>query len=373
VTKEIEIKLPKLGESIVNAMIVQWFKKEGDLVHLDEPLLEVSTDKVNREISSPVAGKITKILAQAGEELNVGEILAKVEEVHKVEQLSSSKNKFLTPAVLKIAQKKNLSPAEMKEIPATGSGGRLSKRDLENFLAKKSKTLDTTTPITISSIRKVIADNMVRSWREIPHVTLVSEVDLSKIVRLISEKKNSFKKTQGCKLTITSFIAHAIGKTVEEFPLVNSSFEEKTIMTKKAVNLGFAVNNIERGLLVPILYNCHTLSLTDIARKIAELSDKVRSGTLDPDQLQGGTITMTNFGMSGVLLGTPMIRHKEVAIIGVGAINKKIIVLEDDTMAIRSMIYLTLTFDHRVFDGMYGCGYLAAIKRYLESYTEQSF
>ena len=380
-TDEIEIKLPKLGESIVSATVVQWFKKVGDPVKLDEPLLEVSTDKVNSEIPSPVAGKVTKILAEADEELDVGAPLAlivttdavAVEETPAAMQSAStssapSKKGFFTPVVLRMAQEKGVDLSELEQIPATGAGGRLSKRDLENYLESRSETpkQEGGDRIKMTPMRKKIADNMVRSFYEAPHVTLVSEVDVSKVLKFISAEKEAFKNTHGYKLSITSFIARAIGKAVKDFPLVNASLEEDTIVVKKEVNLGIAVS-VDQGILVPVISNCHSRSLKEIAGAVAQLSDKARTGTLDPDQVQEGTLTMTNFGMSGILLGTPIIRYGEVAIVGVGAINKKVIPLEDDTTAIRSMMYLTLTFDHRILDGMYGCCYLAAVKRHLES------
>jgi len=383
--EEIEIKLPKLGESIVSATVVQWFKKVGDLVKLDEPLLEVSTDKVNSEIPSPVTGKVIKILAQTDEELDVGATLALIvtEDAAATEETSAaaepppsppsngSKKGFFTPVVLRLAQEKGVDLTELQQIPATGAGGRLSRRDLENYIVGRNLPDQQMGPkrmgedrIKMTTMRKMIADNVVRSCYEAPHATLVTEVDVTQVMHAISQKKENFKKENGYKLTITSFIASAIGKAVEDFPLVNSTLEGDTIVLKKAVNLGIAVS-VDQGILVPVIAHCHTRSIKEIAREVAALSDKARTGTLDPNQVQKGTLTMTNFGMSGVLFGTPIIRYGEVAIVGIGAINKKIVVLEDDTTAIRSMMYITLTFDHRVIDGMYGCGYLASIKHHL--------
>lgn len=378
-SEEIEIKLPKLGESIVSATVVQWFKKVGDPVKLDEPLLEVSTDKVNSEIPSPVAGRVTKILASPDEELDVGAPLALIvtsdtvvtEEIQAVEpsitssKTCSSKKGFFTPVVLKIAQEKGIDLSELEKVPATGAGGRLSKRDLENYLTQ-SPQKEGGDRIKMSTMRKMIADNMVRSFYEAPHATLVNEVDVTRLMKYIQDHKERFQKDHGYKLTITSFIARAIGKAVKDFPLINSTLEKDTIVLKHGVNLGIAVS-VDQGILVPVIANCHSRSITEIAREVASLSEKARSGKLDPNQVKEGTLTMTNFGMSGTLLGTPIIRYGEVAIVGVGAIHKKVVVQDDDSLAIRSMMYLTLTFDHRVLDGMYGCGYLAAVKRHLES------
>ncbi|QVL56055.1 MAG: 2-oxo acid dehydrogenase subunit E2 [Simkaniaceae bacterium] len=384
---EVEIKLPKLGESIVSATIVQWFKKVGDPVKLDEPLLEVSTDKVNSEIPSPVSGKVLKILADPEQELDVGaplaiiitkegsvleETIAPPTEAHLHPTDTPSKKGFFTPVVLKIAQEKGIDLSELENIAATGAGGRLSKRDLESYL--QNRTATPTIPsvggeerVKMSTMRKMIADAMVRSFYEAPHATLVNEVDVTKLINYLKENKESFQKENGYKLTITSYIAKAIAEGALKFPMINASLEGDTIVIKKNVNLGIAVS-VEQGILVPVIADCHTRSVKDIAREVSDLSDKARKGNLKPDQVKEGTFTMTNFGMSGVLIGTPIIRQPEVAILGVGAINKKVVVLDDNSMAIRSMMNLSLSIDHRVIDGMYGCGFLAEVKHQLENF-----
>jgi len=384
---EVEIKLPKLGESIVSATIVQWFKKVGDPVKLDEPLLEVSTDKVNSEIPSPVSGKVSKILADPEQELDVGaplamiitkegsvseEAIATPAESPTQSKDTPSKKGFFTPVVLKIAQEKGIDLSELENIPATGAGGRLSKRDLENYLqnrvaAPAASSVGGEERVKMSTMRKMIADAMVRSFYEAPHATLVNEVDVTKLIKYLKENKESFQKENGYKLTITSYIAKAIGEGVKKFPMINASLEGDTIVIKKNVNLGIAVS-VEQGILVPVIADCHTRSVKEIAQEVSALSDKARKGNLKPDQVKEGTFTMTNFGMSGVLIGTPIIRQPEVAILGVGAINKKVVALEDDSVAIRSMMNLSLSIDHRVIDGMYGCGFLAEVKHYLENF-----
>lgn len=387
--KEVEIKLPKLGESIVSATVVRWFKKVGDPVKLDEPLLEVSTDKVNSEIPSPVAGKITQIHANPDQELDVGAPLAVIATAEKGEAVAStpveekavcpasdtpSKKGFFTPVVLKIAQEKGIDLSELENIPATGAGGRLSKRDLEKYLENRSTTptqKEGAERVKMTTMRKMIADAMVRSYSEIPHATLVNEVDVTALMKYLKENKEAFLKENGYKLTITSYIAKAISEGVKKFPMVNATLDGDTIVIKKDVNLGIAVN-IDEGLIVPVLANCHSQSVKEIAREVSSLSEKARGGKLSPDQVKEGTITMTNFGMSGTLIGTPIIRQPEVAILGVGAISKKVVALDDDTMAIRSMMHLSLSFDHRVIDGMYGCSFLAEVKYYLENSSHSS-
>ena len=378
---EIEIKLPKLGESIVSATVVQWFKKVGDTVKLDEPLLEVSTDKVNSEIPSPVSGKVTKILADPDQELDVGASLAMIatievgrsEETKKVIEQETevpavaSKKGFYTPVVLKIAQEKGVDLSELEKIPATGAGGRLSKRDLEKYFENRKAPAvgGNVERVKMSTMRKMIADAMVDSFYTAPHATLVNEVDVTALMKHLKATKERFLKENGYKVTITSYIAKAIGAAAKKYPIINSSLDKETILIKKNVNLGIAVS-VDQGILVPVIADCASLTLKEIARAVADLSEKARTGNLQPDQVKEGTITMTNFGMSGTLIGTPIIRQPEVAILGVGTITKKVVALDDDTMAIRSIMYLSLSFDHRVIDGMYGCEFLAEVKNQLE-------
>jgi len=379
-----EVKLPKLGESILSAKIVQWFKQEGESVELDEPLLEVSTDKVNSEIPAPAAGVITKILAQVDEELDVGATLCligeesestpaaaeKTVETPKVQDPDSEG--ILTPVVLRIASQKGLSIDELKKIPGTGSGGRITKRDLEAYLAKKPEAKpaaaagDDIEHIKMSTMRKAIAESMVRSFYQAPHATLVAEIDVTKVQKHIKSVKESFLNAHGYKLTVTSFIAQAISAALHEYPLLNSSLSDDTIVLKRTVNLGIAVS-VENGIMVPVIKGCHRMSLPEIAKEVALLSEKARTESLKPTDVQGSTITMTNFGMSGISMGIPIIHYPEVSIVGIGAISRKVVALDDETMAIRSMMNVSLTFDHRVIDGMYGCGFLKALKDHLEN------
>ncbi len=398
-SEDIKVLLPKLGESIHSATIVQWFKNIGDPVNLDEPLLEVSTDKVNSEIPSPAAGVLKEIHANLDQELQVGALVAVIavgstaprenepsseavpQTVYQaVEEQSGEMRNFFSPALLRIAREKGIGFDEMEKISGTGMGGRLTKNDLEDYIekkfsakpcpyaAKKTMSPDAATDVErlkMTGMRKAIADNMVRSFYEAPHATLVSEVDVTKVMKLIQEQKESFQAKHGFKLTITAFVARAICKALSEYPLINSSLEGDTILVKRFVNLGVAVS-IDNGLMVPVVKNCQQLGITTIAKAISELSAKARVGKLAPDDVMDGTITMTNFGMSGVQIGIPIIRHSEVAIIGVGATYKRVIPLENDVLAIRSLMHISLTFDHRVLDGMYGCGFFSALKKHFE-------
>jgi 2-oxoglutarate dehydrogenase E2 component (dihydrolipoamide succinyltransferase) len=387
--EDYKITLPKLGESILNATVVQWFKKVGEPVKLDEPLLEVSTDKVNSEIPSPVAGILKEILANPDQELSVGDVLAVVsksegksvqgsetivqKKMQVEESVSTEMKGYYSPALLRLAQEKGLGLEELSRIPATGEGGRLTKKDLETYTEKKacpaSKSGDVER-LKMSGMRKAIADNMVRSFYEAPHATLVTQVDVTNIQNLIASEKERFLEKHGVKLTLTAFVARAIAKALQEYPLINSSLEQDTIVVKKFVNLGVAVS-VDGGLMVPVIKNCQKLSLPEISKAIHELSSKARAGKNSPDEVTDGTITLTNFGMTGVQIGIPIIRYPEVAIVGIGAAYKQVVPLENDSLVVRSIMHTSLTFDHRVLDGIYGCGFLAALKKHIEE--DQNF
>lgn len=367
-----EITLPKLGESIVEATVVHWFKKVGDEVALDEPLLEVSTDKVNSEIPSPFEGVLTKILVDIDEQVKVGEPLAviskKGETLTKAserEEKQSESSSFYSPAVLKIIKENNISLTELETIPRTGENGRLTKKDVQNYVKKVPVSASSET-IKMSHMRKMIAENMVRSFYEAPHASLITEVDMTDLLEYVQNQKEEFLKKEGVKLSITSFIAKAMTKALRAYPLINSSLHDDTIIMKKFIHLGVAVS-IEHGVLVPVIQNCETLSIAEIAKEIYSLAAKARSNTLTPDEMNNGTITLTNFGMTGTQIGIPIIRYPEVAILGMGAITKKVVPLNDQTIGIRSMMMISLTFDHRVLDGMYGCGFLKELKTQIES------
>lgn len=384
--EDVKILLPKLGESIHSATIVRWFKEVGDRVHLDEPLLEVSTDKVNSEIPSPVGGILKEIHAQPDQELQVGALIAIVSQNSQQKREPSSqptsdeeKRDFFSPALLRLAREGGIPLEELSRMKGTGMGGRVTKRDIEEILAKKTTTQspcplkaspkgessEEIQRLKMSGIRKAIADNLVRSFYEAPHATLVNEVDVTSILKYIQREKEGFQAKHGFKLTITAFVARAIGLALREYPLLNSSLEGDTILVKHFVNLGIAVS-VDQGLLVPVIKHSQNMGITELAQAIGELSAKARGGRLNPDDVSDGTITLTNFGISGVQMGVPIIRYPEVAIVGTGAIHKKVVPLEDDLLAVRSVMHICLTFDHRVLDGMYGCGFLGALKRHLE-------
>ncbi len=387
----IEVNLPKLGESIVGATVVQWLKHEGETVTVDEPLLEVSTDKVNSEIPSPVAGIIKEIVVREDDEIEVGALLAKIEVSNAIPQeatpepiraqpkpeqkeVQTGKEEIFSPAVLRLAQVEGLSIDTLRKIDGTGAGGRITKKDVEHFVQARTPSEGAPCPlanvqeerIALTGIRKAIADNMVRSFYEAPHASLVVEVDVTEVMNLIKREKERFLQTHGVKLTITTFLIQALTKALQQFPMLNASLEDETIVMKRYVNIGIAVN-IEKGLVVPVIKNCQERNLVSLAKAVAALSSKARSHKLSPDEVSEGTVTLTNFGMTGALIGVPIIRYPEVAIIGAGAVQKRVAVRDDDSFAVRQMMYLTLTFDHRIIDGIYGCQFLAAYKQHLES------
>lgn len=373
---EIKITLPKLGESIVSATVVQWFKNVGDTIALDEPLLEVSTDKINSEIPSPIAGTLKEILAAPGQELAVGAPLAVVSTnaslpstqqpsaLPPAKAASQNQELFISPSVMRALQEKNIPLSQIGQIPHTGEGGRLTRKDVENYSAPK--TCSGTERMKMSPLRKAIADNMVRSFYEAPHASLITEVDVTSLMQLIQAQKQSFLAEHGVKLTITAFVARAIARALSAYPLINASLDGDTVVIKKFVNLGIAVS-IDQGVMVPVIHSAETLSLVQLSKEITALAEKARKATLSPQDVQDGSITMTNFGMTGTMIGIPIIRFPEVAIVGLGAVMKKASVMPDDTIAVRQMCMVSLTFDHRVLDGIYGCGFLADLKKHLEN------
>lgn len=392
-SKDIEVTLPKLGESILNATIVQWFKKEGEVIGKDEPLLEVATDKVNSEIPSPIAGTIKKIHAKPDQELGVGELLAVIStevavpvtasleppaaEKSSAHPPSEEKKDYYSPALLRLARENQISLHQLEKISGTGEGGRITKKDLENYLSKKGKPCPATPPVSngeierikMTGMRKAIAENLVRSFYEAPHASLVCEVDVTDVMKAIKKEKEAYLQKHKVKLTITAFVARAISRALREYPFLNATLQEDTIVVKHFINLGIAVS-VEQGIMVPVIRGIQKMRLEEISKAIANFAEKARHNTLSPDDVKEGTITLTNFGMSGIEIGIPIIRYPEVAIVGMGGISKKVVALDDDLFGVRQTMHITLTFDHRVIDGMYGCGFLASLKDHLESGLE---
>ncbi len=402
---EKEILLPKLGESILSATIIKWLKKEGDHISLDEPLLEVSTDKVASEIPSPYAGVLKKIAAAVDEEISVGGLLAVIEtdqpqiktDGEKISQKSGMDAKysepskqgfsqnaaFLSPAVKKLIKEHHLSKEELNNIPC--SGKRISRSDVEAYLESKkeaakdksvadssknsgeSGTNFSSDTIVLSNLRKKIADNLTKACC-IPTASVFMEVDITALAEFIEKNKPSFLEKTKAKLTITCFVAEAIGKAAKALPLLNSTFLKDKIRLNKEVNLGIAIDRKE-GLVVPVVKQTEEKNYAQIAKEVFALKQKALEDKLDLKDIEGGTITLTNFGMGGVLFGIPILRFPESAIVGTGAIQIKNALTDEGKVFKRKLLPLSLTFDHRHIDGMYACSFMQKIKSFLEKKT----
>lgn len=424
-----ELKMPKLGESITEGTIVSWSVKEGDIIKEDDLLFEVNTAKVSAEVPSPVAGKIVRILAREGETVAVGVVVAIIQPEgedetesaaaentveNAVERTSATENtakqtkgnedRWYSPVVLSKAKEAGIEKGELDAIQGTGYLGRLSKRDIEAYIAKRTKEapISAADPVTaisqpqtqaprptvpslpatasaedeiiaMDAVRRIIADRMTESKKISPHVTTVIEADITKLVRWREKNKESFKSHEGVSLTFMPPIAEATIKALKDFPLINSSVDGYAIIRKKHINLGIAVSLDNGNLIVPVIKDADKLSLSGLAASISSLAGKARGNKLVPDEIQGGTFTITNFGSFKSLFGTPIINQPEVAILGVGSIEKKPAVIETpegDTIAIRHKMYLSLSYDHRVIDGSLGGKFVRRIADYLENWNE---
>ncbi|ASD30401.1 dihydrolipoamide acetyltransferase family protein [Chlamydia abortus] len=385
-----EFRFPKIGESGSGGLVVRWLKQVGENIAKDEPVIEVSTDKIATELASPKAGKLMRCLVKEGDEVASGEIIAlidtecAVEEEVVVEEPSphascpqdSGKNAaWFSPAVLSLAHREGISIQQLQQISGTGNDGRVTRRDLENYILEMRQPScphianANENRIPMSPLRRAIASSLSKSSDEVPHASLIVDIDVTDLMNLIAEEKDRFFATHGVKLTITSFIIQCLAKALEQFPLLNGSLDGDTIVVKKSINVGVAVNLNKEGVVVPVIHNCQDRGLVSIAKTLADLSARSRANKLDPSETQDGSVTVTNFGMTGALIGMPIIRYPEVAILGIGTIQKRVVVRDDDSLAIRKMVYVTLTFDHRVLDGIYGSEFLTSLKNRLESVT----
>ncbi len=399
-----DIVMPQMGESITNGTITKWNKSIGDLVEVDEILLEISTDKVESEIPSPFKGKVTEILFQEGDVVDVGIKIASIDENVHAEvsnrpketsqtaplplqketapliQLSPSipnspTGAFFTPLVKAMAKDHQISLSEFSHLKGSGAGNRVNKTDFLHFLETKNTPSKTPSGrvevIPMDNMRKTIARNMIESKTTAPHVNSISEVDLTHLVKFREAFKQTFFEQEGFKLTFTPFIIKAIVEAIQEFPMLNSSIEGENIILKKDINLGFAVAVPGNGLVVPVIKNADSYNMRGLCRVVHDFAEKARTKKLTLDDLSGGTFTFTNVGSFGTLLATPIILRPQVGIYAAGAINKKVMVMDDDSFAIRSMMYGTHTYDHRLIDGEQGGKFLEAIHRNLRSFDFQ--
>ncbi|WP_395042796.1 dihydrolipoamide acetyltransferase family protein [Flavobacterium sp.] len=427
-----EFKMPKMGESISEATIISWLKNVGDFVEAEETILEVATDKVDSEVSSPVSGIITEIRFQKDAVVGVGEVLALIDESQKSKvesrklENSSIENKsvtpsavevtlsktdnrklttnlsaFISPLIISIAQKENLSIEELQTIPASGAEGRLQKSDVFNYLKNRKYPLqskpitDNRQPTTSSfpkpkinfiegkdrivemdRMRKMIADHMVYSKQTSPHVTSYIEVDVTNLVNWRNGNKDKFQEKYNEKLTFTPIFVDAVAKAIVDFPMINVSVDEKNIIVHNDINIGMATALPNGNLIVPVVRNANEKSLSELAKTVNHLAEASRNNKLKPEEIQGSTFTISNVGTFGSLMGTPIINQPEVAILALGIIKKRpevITTSKGDEIAIRSMMYLSLSFDHRVVDGFLGGSFLRKIGDYLEEIPKYTF
>jgi 2-oxoisovalerate dehydrogenase E2 component (dihydrolipoyl transacylase) len=408
-----KVLVPRLGEGVDEVTITKWLKQVGDPVKELEPLLEVNTDKVDTEIPAPASGVILKIEMQEGQPAKVGQLLAligavgesvavssapvsgalasKVEEVKSVDVPStvhrppSGDLGFISPVVAKIAAEKGV---DLSQVPGTGLNSRITKNDVLNFIASpvtRSTPLATASPATIqratfnvqstigdqlikhSTIRRQIADHMVMSQAVSPHVLTVMEADMSRVAKHRAANKSVFER-DGVNLTFTAYFMMAIVAGLKAFPNVNSSWTDEGLLIHKAINIGMATSLGEEGLIVPVIKGADNLSLLAMARTVNDLANRARSKKLQPDDVKGGTFTLTNHGISGSLFAFPIINQPQCGILGVGAMQKRAVVV-DDAIAIRPMVYLSFVFDHRILDGASADWFLAKVKETLEKWA----
>ena len=417
--------MPLLGEAVTEATVTRWLKSAGETVEEYEPLLEVNTDKVDTEIPSPISGMILSTLVSEGEVVKVGALLGWIgqpgetippegtSETPPEAHISSKQPEgqvaipspqpaaprelgFISPVVAKIAAEQNV---DLSKVPGTGMGGRITKKDIETYLENRKSApsilppaVQAVPPVPSSEIkslpassasgdftvrpqtamRKAIAEHMLLSEHTAPHVSTIMEVDMSRVVAHRNATKESFAK-EGVNLTFTAYFILASVAALKAYPLVNSSWSEEGVKIYTAINIGMATALGDEGLIVPVIKHADNLSLSGVARTVNDLSNRARSHRLLPDEVKGGTFTITNHGVTGSLFATPIINQPQCAILGVGVIQKRPIVVTDpvlgDVIAIRPMMYLSLTFDHRIIDGAIADYFLAKVVDSLQKWT----
>ena len=422
----IDVVMPKMGESITEGTILEWYKKIGDEIEQDETLLEIGTDKVDSEIPSPSSGVITMIMAEPNDVVDVGEVIARIEtdsksvNLEKISKLpgdekliekpegvvkekdvqiksekksfnisSSTKGPILSPAVTKLANQEGISFSELALINGTGKSGRITKKDLEGYLSSGNRSIDESSiqlpkesslsfefasnskTDKLDNMRKRISEHMRYSLNTSAHVHIMNEVDMTDIVDFVKREEASFHSKEGFNLTITPFIIFSLAKVLNEMPELNSSLDGDLVIQHPQINMGIAVS-VDGGLMVPSINNCDEKNLLGICRDLNDIVQKTRAKAINPDDLQGSTFTLSNFGVFGATIGTPIINQPNVGILGTGVIKKQPVVIEKndlDIIAIRQMMMLSLGFDHRLIDGAGGALFLSKIKNILENFN----
>ncbi len=394
----VDVIMPQMGESVSEGTILKWLIKEGDRVEKEQPIVEISTDKIDTEVPSPVNGEIKKILYPEGKTLPVRTIIAQIEAVEEdkevrvsgkeievtkkteevmpqivIEKIDEAEKRY-SPLVRKLAEEYNI---KLERVKGTGEGGRITKKDIMDYIASKSgiteiktrqvesRVIEREVLIPTNKKRKITAERMVQSKKAAPHVTTVFEVDMTNVAQYREVNNDNLIK-EGIHLTYLPFITIATVNALKEFPILNSSWTDDGIIQKNYINIGIAVS-LEDGLIVPVIKDADKKDILQLAREIKDVAQRSRSKKLKPEDIQGGTFTITNYGLNGSLFGTPIIILPQVAILGVGAVVKRPVII-NDAIASRLMVYLSLSFDHRVMDGTNADKFLRKIKDILESW-----
>ena len=428
-----DVVMPQMGESIVEGTLTKWLKKPGERVERDEPLFEISTDKVDTEIPSPAAGTLAEVLVEEGKTVGINTVVARIDETGAgltapapAEPAAASAETPaapppaaeppappavpepepvqvqgpLSPLVRRMAREHNI---DLTKVKGTGAGGRITKQDIEAYLEQRTAAPPPAAPAPVprppapppiapaaqapppqlppiagapktriepmTPMRAKIAEHMVLSQRTSAHVTTVHKVDMTRVVKMRERQKAEFQARYGFSLTYLPFVARAICEALRAFPLLNASIDGNNIIYHNEINIGIAVA-LENGLIVPVIRNADEKTVVGLQRSIVDLAARARSRQLKPDEVQGGTFSITNFGGYGSVFATPVINQPQVAIMGVGAIEKTPVVI-DDAIAIRSICYLSLTFDHRLIDGALADQFTARVKAVLENWQEE--
>jgi 2-oxoglutarate dehydrogenase E2 component (dihydrolipoamide succinyltransferase) len=445
----VDLVMPKMGESIMEATILKWHKHAGDAVKQDETVLEIATDKVDSEVPSVTEGIVEEVLYKVNDVVPIGSVIARIRTngasassgaaytatpiqtapaPHRPETTGSPRpahaangsGRFYSPLVLNIAAGEGIPLSELESIPGSGNEGRVTKKDILQYLADRrsgqihgnagytgtsrasvpalpshfqdtdnvghrlpeTTSLPAQSPMPVYSgnveivemdrMRRLIADHMVRSVHTSPHVTSFAEADVTHLVHWRDKVKKEFEKRENTKLTFTPLFIEAVVRCIKKYPLINSSVDGDKIIIKKDINIGMATSLPSGNLIVPVIRSADQLNLTGLARMVNTLADSARQNKLKPEDTQGGTFTLTNVGSFGSLMGTPIINQPQVAILAVGAIKKRPVVLETpegDAIVIRHMMYLSLSYDHRIVDGSLGATFCSAVARELENFA----
>lgn len=440
--KEIEILLPKMGESVAEATVIKWLKEEGETVEVDEPIIEIATDKVDSEVPAPSGGVLSKQLCEEGDVVQVGaaiallktdaaadsdeETTAPAPKASAETTAAANKNgsaapqpqnnggspeivksgasgRFYSPLVRNIAVAEGISMTELESIPGSGNEGRVTKKDILSYLptrqdsaakqpqpaakskpasgeAKTAQKIMSAPPVGVNEgdeivemdrMRKLIADHMVMSKHVSPHVTSFVEADVTNLVNWRNKVKGEYQKREGEKITFTPLFIEALVKAIKDFPEINVSLDGDRIIKRKSINMGMAAALPSGNLIVPVIRDADMLNLNGLTKKVNDLASRARNNQLKPDEISGGTYTITNVGTFGNVMGTPIINQPQVAIMAMGAIRKKPAVLETeagDVIAIRHMMYLSHSYDHRIVDGALGGSFLRRVADYLEQF-----